>query len=321
MDFETVDLTATIAEMPPVDTQMGRAGLVNYANSDDVVVWIERQSTGLSLVQTAPRGAQGGAIGGSDRDMFPFKMVHLPIEEGIARDSILGRRQFGTINEMESYESKANELMVNGNLRFDLTEEMHRIDMLRGVVYDKDRTKVLHNFYDFFDIAENTFDFGVKSAGTKLLERSNKAVRAMRKEMGGLMANGFKAYCGSSFFDALVTHQDYEKIKVNTARAPELLDSVNSVRVGQIEFEEYTFEFGGTPALGEWECRIFPVGVPGMLLGRYGPATFESASGVQPRYAQMVPRARGTGVDVFMEANWIHINTRPRAVLNASAPA
>lgn len=321
MDFNTVDLTATIAEMPPVDTQMGRAGLVEYGNSDDIVVWIERKATSLSLIQTAARGAPGGAIGGSTRDLFPVKMVHLPIEEGIARDSILGRRKFGTNNEMESYEDKANELMANGNMRFDLTEEQHRIDMLRGVVFDADRTKELYNFYNFFDIAENVFDFGVKSSGTKLLERSHKAVRAMRKEMGGLVARGYKAYCGPSFFDALVTHGDYEKAKLNTARAPELLDSVNRARVGLIEFEEYTFEANGEPALSDWECRIFPVGVPGMLLGRYGPATFESASGVQPRYAQMVPRPRGTGVDVFMEANWLHINTRPRAVLNSTAPA
>ena len=116
MEFITKDITAAMLDQNPVDTQMGRANLVEYNTTEDTIVWLDRKGTTIQMVPPAPRGAPGEAIGGSDRDAVPFRLLSYPLTEHVSVDAVRGKRRFGTVNEMETFQEKVNEKLAIGNV-------------------------------------------------------------------------------------------------------------------------------------------------------------------------------------------------------------
>lgn len=319
MEFITKDITAAMLDQDPVDTQMGRANLVEYNTTEDTIVWLDRKGTTIQMVPPAPRGAPGEAIGDSDRDAVPFRLLSYPLTEHVSVDAVRGKRRFGTVNEMETFQEKVNEKLAIGNARYDLTDEVQRVNMLRGKQVDESGN-VLRDFFDVFGLTPQTFNFALDTGSTEIMAKVRQGVRLIQNELNGRMARGFICYVGSTAFDMLVTHKTYKESKLATPQAADLLTSVNQVKVGPVVFEEYTFRPNGQPMVGEYEMLLFPVGVQSMLLGRYGPATWEIDQPA-PRYAKQIADPKGTGVTIEMEAHSIHINTLPRCVVHGDARA
>ena len=315
------EMTAAINELPHLPTMLGDSGLFEYSGVSSLTVQIEKEGETLALVASAPRGASGAAIGRNSRNLRPFNLVHLPLDDRILADEVQGVRQFGTEGTLLPIEVKRNQVMQQGMRRLDLTLEFHRVNALKGIVYDADGTTVLHNFFTEFGVAQNVIDFALATAGTEVRAKCSQALDSIEDELGGTSYTSVEAWCGRAFWEALITHPKVKETYLNQAQAAQLRGNpTESVDFGGILWRKYRGAANGSQMIGTDDAYIVPKGVPGLLLGRFGPADYmETVNTIGlPIYAKGIPMANGKGIDIEMQSNPLHVLTRPRAVIKAT---
>jgi len=320
MDFSLETLTAAINEMPHQPTQLGDSGLFEYAGVATLTVDIEKKGYTLGIVNTAPRGASGELMGRTQRDLRTFRVPHLPLFDQVMADEVQGVRQFGTTDQPEPLEARINEVMGLGKARLDYTLEYHRVGALKGIVYDKDGS-VLYNFFNEFEVAQQTHDFNLDSGDTDVREECDIVLEKISDHLGGMTMTGAVAWCGKTFFRDLVGHPSVKQTYLNQAQAAELRTQLpDSVDVGGIIFRRYRGSVGGTAMIGDNDCYTVPTGVPQLLIGRFAPAPYnETVNTVGlPFYAKALEKRNGTGWDLEMQTNPLHVCTRPRAIIKGA---
>lgn len=317
MDFSLQTLTAAIIEMPHLPTQLGDSGLFTYAGVPTLTVDIEKQGNTLALVQTAPRGAPGQAMGRKGRNIRTFRLPHLPLNDQVLADEVQGVRAFGTTDEPEPLQRRVNEVMQLGVNRLDYTLEYHRMGALKGIVFDADGSE-LFNYFTEFDVAQNSMFFGLDSASTEVRAKCDEACDLIADELGGIMMTGVEAYAGKTFWRSLITHKTTKESYLGQAEAAQLRSAMpDTFDYGGINWKRYRGKVGSTPMVADDEAYIVPTGVPDLLIGRFAPANYnETVNTVGlPIYAKGIEKRNGTGWDLEMQSNPIHILTRPRAVI------
>lgn len=319
--FTLSEMTAAINQLPHVPTQLGDSGLFEYAGVSSLTVQVERQGQTLALVASRPRGAAGGPIGRNTRDLRPFNLVHLPLDDQILADEVQGVRSFGSEGTLTPLEQRRNQVMEHGMRRFDLTLEFHRVSALKGIVYDADGTTVLHDFFTEFGVSQNSLDFVLDNAATEVRAKCDEAVDLIEDELGGNPFSGMVAYCGRAFWKALITHKSVKETYLNTIQAATLRgDPTETFEFGGIRWIKYRGAALGQQMIAANDAYIVPTGVPGLLIGRFGPADYNETVNTigLPMYARGIPMRNNKGWDIEMQSNPIHILTRPRAVVRAS---
>jgi hypothetical protein len=320
MDFSLETLTAAINTMPHLPTQLGDSGLFTYAGVPTLSVDIERDGFALQVVGTAPRGAAGQAIGRKKRDTINFKIPHLPQEDAIMADEVQGVRAFGTTEQPEPLQNRMNEVLAIGSNNNDLTLEIHRVGALKGIVYDKDGA-VLYDFYNEFGVTQQTIDFELDVASTDVRSKCDQLLDLIADELGGMMMTGAIAFCGRDYYRAMHAHKSVKESYLATAAAADLRSQIpDSFDYGGVTWVKYRGAIGGVPMIANNEAYIVPTGVPDLLIGRFAPAPYSDTVNTigLPMYARAFEKRNGTGWDVEMQSNPIHINTRPRAILRAT---
>lgn len=321
MDFSLETLTAAINEIPHLPTQLGDSGLFEYDGVATLTVDVEKEGHTLSLVPTAVRGAPGSAIGRSSRNVRPFRLVHLPLADQILADEVQGVRAFGTTEQPEPLQARLNKVLQIGQQRMDYTLENMRVGALKGIVYDSDGSTVLHDFFTEFGVSQNTLDMVLDSAATEVRAKCDEALELIDDELGGAMMTGAVCYCGKDFWRTLITHKTVKESYLGQAEAAQLRGAMpNSFDFGGIEFRRYRGKVAGTAMIGDNDGYVVPTGVPGLLIGRYGPANYNETVNTMglPMYAKGIEKRNGTGWDIEMQSNPIHILTRPRAVIKVT---
>lgn len=320
MDFSLETLTAAINDVPHLPTQLGDSGLFEYAGVSTLTVAIEKKGHTLGIVSTAPRGSSGSAMGRAERDLRDFRIPHLPLFDQVMADEVQGVRQFGTTDQPEPLEARINEVMAIGKGRLTYTLEYHRVGALKGIVYDKDGS-VLYNFFTEFGVEQQTHDFNLDSGDTDVREESDTVLEKVNDELGGVASNGADAWCGKNFFRRLIAHDSVRDTYLGQAQAAELRAKVpDSVDIGGIVYRRYRGKVGSTPMIGDDDCYIVPTGVQGLLIGRFAPAPYnETVNTVGlPFYAKAIEKRNGTGWDLEMQTNPLHVCTRPRAIVKGT---
>lgn len=319
--FTLSEMTAAINALPHIPTQLGDSGLFEYAGVSTLVVQVERQGQTLALVASKPRGTAGSAIGRNTRDLRPFNLVHLPLEDSIMADEVQGVRAFGSEGTLTPLEQRRNEVMQHGMRRFDLTMEYHRIGALKGVVYDADGSTVLHDFFAEFGVSQQTLDFELDVTTTDVRLKCDTVINMIDDELGGNPYTGIVAYCGRTFWQSFIGHKSVKETYLNQAQAAQLRGNpTDSVDFGGITWVKYRGAANGQQMIGVNDCYIVPRGVPGLLIGRFGPANYNETVNTTglPMYARGIPKRNNTGWDIEMQSNPIHMLTRPRAVVKGS---
>ncbi len=320
MDFSLETLTAAINEMPHQPTQLGDSGLFEYAGVSTLDVKIEKKGYELSIVNTAARGASGDLMGRSRRDLLPFLIPHIPLFDQVMADEVQGVRQFGTTDQPEPLEAKINEVMALGKFRLDYTLEYHRVGALKGIVYDKDGT-VIYNLFNEFGVAQQTHDFNLDNGDTDVRKECSIVLEKISDHLGGVTMTGAVSWCGKDKFRALVTHPSVVKTYLNQAQAAELRGALpDTVDIGGILFRLYRGNVGGVSMIGDDESYTVPTGVSQLLIGRFAPAPYNETVNTPglPFYAKAIEKRNGTGWDLEMQTNPLHVCTRPRAIIKGT---
>lgn len=320
MDFSLETLTAAINEIPHKPTQLGDSGLFEYDGVATLTVAIEKKGQTLEIVSTAPRGASGSGMGRTERELRDFRIPHIPLFDQVMADEVQGVRQFGTTDQPEPLEARINEVMGLGKGRLDYTLEYHRVGALKGIVYDKDGS-VLYNFFNEFDVTQQTHDFNLDNEDTDVREQCDVALEKISDELGGVMMTGAVAWCGKAFYRALISHPSVKNTYLNQAQAAELRTALpDSVDIGGIVFRRYRGKVGGTAMIADDDCYTVPTGVSQLLIGRFAPAPYNETVNTKglPIYAKAIEKRNGTGWDLEMQSNPLHVCTRPRAIVKGT---
>lgn len=319
--FTLSEMTAAINELPHLPSMLGDDGLFEYAGVSTTTIQVEKQGQTLALVSSKPRGAAGSEIGRNNRNLRPFNLVHLPLDDRIMADEVQGVREFGTDGTLTPIEMRRNEVMQLGVRRFDLTMEYHRVGCLKGQVLDADGVTVLHDMFAEFGVTQNVIDFALDVTTTELRAKCNQTIDAIEDELGGTPWTGLVAYCGRTFWESLIVHKAVKETFLAQVQAAQLRGNpTESLDFGGILWKKYRGAANGSQMIGTNDAYVVPRGVPGLLLGRFGPANYWETVNTPglPLYAKGIPMPNNKGWDIEMQSNPIHLLTRPRAVIKVT---
>ncbi|MFM2054251.1 MAG: hypothetical protein RL456_2288 [Pseudomonadota bacterium] len=318
--FQLTTLTAALLDVPHLPSMLGDAGLFEYEGINTLTVEVEKEGSTLALVQTTARGAKGNSIARNSRNMRNFRVAHLQIDDAIRADEVQGVRLFGSENESTPLDVAINKIMRNSMRSIDLTMENHRLGAIKGQVLDADGA-VLVDLFTEFGVAQNTIDFVLDSGTTDVRLKCDDAINAIEDELGGLPYTGMTAWCGRTFWQSLIGHTSVKETYLGQAEAAQLRGNpTDTLDFGGIRWVKYRGAIGGTQMIGANDAYIVPQGVPGLLIGRFGPGDWIDTVNTigLPAYARGYVDEKGKGVDIEVQSNPLHLCTRPRAVLKAT---
>lgn len=327
--FQFLSLTEAVNNMPYVESRLGSLGLFSgfVEGTDTDTVVIDETEGQLQILTTLPRGADPEKAKKDPKAKSrAIKIPHLQFEDRIMASSFMGKRVPGT-NQLETVAKKVNDRyqwMLNHAVA--PTMEVHRLNALRGILLDSDGVTVIHDYFDFFEVTQQTHNFQFSSATLNVREQCHQVNRKIEDYLDGVPYTGTRALCGRTFFDALIKHPSVRDTYLNWQAAAELRGDIRKQGFifGDIMWEEYRGMRNLPNGLGivpDAEAIIFPEGVAGMYRTYYAPADFLETVGElgRPLYAKVAPDWKyNRWVDTLMESNPLHINVRPRAVIKAT---
>lgn len=322
MSFELAELTAALENTDYMPQLLGSLGLFSYRGIRGITAQIERRGTTLQLLETTARGAPGVPIGRSTRDMLPVNVCHIQADDTILADEVLGEREFGTEDQPSDIQMRLAEVLGIGRQAIEYTMEYHRVGALKGVVYDKNGTKVLADMYQIFGVEKNTDTLNLSSDSTKLRVKFDDFKDKIFDELGGISWAGVHAVAGKTAWKKFVDFKEVRSTYENTADAALLRSGLGeSYSYADITVRRYRGKgANGQPMIDDNKIYFYPVGVRDLFIGRFGCADYWDAVNQigLPLYAQGVWRTDNRGVDIEMQSNPLHLCTRPRAVLEVT---
>ena len=232
--FSVSSLTAAINEQQYLPGRLSSLGLFQEEGITTLTVQIEKDGDTLALVPAGERGTSGLVVGASKRTLIPFNTVHLPERFTIKADEIQGIRAFGTRSELQAVQDVVNARLLKARRQLDVTHEYQRMGALNGQILDADGKTVLLDLYQRFGVDKQSLKMGFATAGVKLRVKCMQALDKQEEALGSTTTSGSRAFCGKTFWEALVTHEDVEKTYTNTLQAAALRGDAREA-----------FEFGG----------------------------------------------------------------------------
>lgn len=324
--FSMMTLTALVNELPHQPTRLGELGIFEQRGMRTLNASIEKSKNVLSLVPVTPRGGPGPQGQRNERSLIQVPTVRLYKEDTIMADEIQDVRAFGSENDLLSLQDEINARNTTISNDIEVTVEYHRIGALKGIVYDASGG-VLLNLFDTFGVVAQTeiaFDLSAASPAAGVLRnKCNTVLRLIEDELGAATYSNVHAMCSSQFFDAFTAHAEFRAYQIGWPQASALAQRTarRSVEFGGITWEEYRGKVGGTSYVDDDKAHIFPLGVSGLFLTRYGPPEYFRLINTigLPRYSSLLldPTGRDAFVQPTVQTQILNLCTRPRVLIPA----
>ena len=318
--FNLSSLTAALVDVPHLPSQLGDAGIFEYSGIATLTVQIEKEGSTLALVQSSPRGGKGASVARRGRNLRSFVVPHIQLNDAILADEVAGVRQFGTESTLTPVDVAINRVVVDAMRNIDLTMEYHRINALKGILLDADGTTI-YNLFTEFGVSQNVLDMQLDQTTTDVRGMADTITNMIEDELGGLPNTGAVTWCGRTFWQSLITHKSVKETYLNQAQAAQLRGATtDDLDFGGIRWKKYRGAANGTRLIGDNDGYVQPLGVPGLLLGRFAPGDWLDTVNTigLPAYARPTIREDGKGVDIEIQSNPLHLLTRPRAVIKVT---
>lgn len=327
--FSVIRMTEAMREISYVPGRIGSLGLFQVENIDTLDVAIEKaDAEALILVPSSPRGAPGDTRDFAKRAMRKLSVPHFQRNDAIYADEVMQVRAFGSETAVQTLQGKLASKAAAHSQDFALTEEYHRLNVIKtGNLLDADGT-VLYNYAtEFGESLPAEIDFDLDNASPVdgiLRQRCTAVIRQIGTTLGGLPWRTIHAFCGDAFFDDLLKHKEVRDTYKNYADAATLRNAYiadgSSGSWGMFEFGGIFWENyrgGGPVSIDTDKCHIFPTGVPQFFKTIYAPADYiETVNRPGQRlYAKQWEMPNGKGVNVEFQMNALHYCTRPRALI------
>lgn len=328
--FSLMSLTTAMREVRYVPSRVSSLGLFQVETIDTLSVGIEKATEGeLILVPSSPRGGTGQTITDTKRSLRSLGVPHFQREDAIMADEIQGIRAFGTERAVETLQGKIGMKAARHSQHFALTEEYHRLNIIKGgQLLDADGS-VLYDYYtEFGESAPAAIDLDLDNASPApgaLRQKCADIYEWYGEQLDGLPFTGIRAFCDSTTFKALIAHPEVRETYMGYAAAASLRNGFanNGAQsnatglLGSFEFGDITWEWyrgGSNVGIAAGTCRFIPEGVPELFKTIYAPADYiETVNTMGQRlYAKQYRMLNDKGVQMEFQTNALHYCTRPR---------
>jgi hypothetical protein len=325
--FSLSSMTAAIEKMPSVPSYLGSLNLFTEEGVPTDTVTIESKDLVLSPITTSQRGTQPGMGTTEKAKLRSFSIPRIAKSDQVFAREIQGVRAFGTEGELLTAMRLIGQKQAKLLTEFALTEELHRLGALQGILLDADGS-TLYNFFTEFGIsqpAEIDFNLDAVSPVEGVLRSlvSDSVVRPIARALQSSWNPGVRiqALCGDTFYDQFVNHNDVRVTYKNWEAAQSLRSST--------AFESFTFagvdwvnykgtDDNSTVAISTTKVKFFVTGVPGLFRRINGPGEdFETVNTIGRRIYSMLVRdlQRNQWVQPEIYAYPLHMCTRPEILL------
>lgn len=318
--FGVVSLTTAINKLPYVPSKLGASGLFKQNSVPSTTVVIEEQRGKLMIIPTSARGTEPNVIGGKTRKAKSVLIPHIALSGAIKADDVQNIRAFGQETQLETVSNLVNEKLSDLRQAIELTHEWHRIGAIHGVVLDADGSTVIYNWFDEFGITESVlpFDFADTDQNAVKLQ-CHAIIREIEDALGMTPYKEIRAFCGSTFFDSLVTCPEVKAAYDRYQESMHLRESQarKEFTYAGITWEEYRGAVGNTKFVDDNTCRFYPTGVPDLFTTTFGPADWiETVNTMgKPVYSKQVNMKWDTGVEITAQSNPLVMCTRPAVLI------
>ena len=312
--FSLASLTAAVQKTPYQPGRIGAAGLFVEKPIATLDAFVEQYDGVLSLVPVSQRGGPASPMAHGARSVRSFRVPHVQKDDTITADEITGVRAFGSESELETLARVvANRLQPMRN-SVEYTLESHRLAAVMGNFYDAAGNA--KSLFTEFGVAQQTVNFALTTAATKVRQKCLAVQEAIEDALGGLDFSGVAVFCGKNFWAELIEHPLVKDTYLNTAQAAELRgDARNAFEFGSLAFERYR----GTSAVkvGDDDAYAVPLGVTDLFVTSFAPGDFVGAAGTlgQRLYARQWEAEGGKGIKLEVQSNPLNLCTRPAAVI------
>lgn len=323
--FKTTTLTESINKLPAVPGKVGAMGLFTEKGVRTTSVFVEYRAGRLVLVPDQSRNADGKSMGGGKRNGVTLTAAHLPLIGQVMPDEIQDVRAFGQEGTQDSLASQVqviNDKLTDLKNSIEATREFHRVGALRGQVLDADGSTVIRDLYEEFGVTKKTVNVALSNATTNVQKANLDAKRYAEKKVGGVVVRGWRALCGSDYFDAMVAHPKVQKAYEGYQAAQDRIggDMRSGFTFGGIEYIECSDEVDGKLFMPANVAQIFPV-AQGVFVTYNAPANYNEAVNTigQPYYAKAEARKMGKGWDIEGQSNPLTLCLYPEALVEQVA--
>jgi hypothetical protein len=318
--FSTVSLTDAILKRPYKPGRIGTLGLFRERGITTTTAVVEEKDGALSLIATTPRGGVPSTIGANKRTARSFLVPHLEREARIQADEVQNVRAFGSENTLEAVQTIVNERLTDLRAMHEVTLEHLRAGAIKGIILDSDGATPIYNLFTEFGLVQQTAAIAFTNAATDVRARAIAVQRLIETELGAEPVSGYRAFCGDTFFDALVGHA-----KVQTSlqyQESKLLrtDLRAGFEFGGITWENYRGRVGAVSFFPAAEAYVVPEGTS-LFATYFAPADFiETVNTVGlPVYAKIAyDEELQRWAKVHTQSNPLPICLRPRAVVKVT---
>lgn len=327
--FSVMRLTDALREIKYTPSRIGQMGLFQTTSIDTLDIAIEKdKEQNRMLVSASPRGGPGQTFDKSKRAVRMLKVPHFQVDDAIYADEVQQVRAFGQEVAVERLQQKIADRAAEASQFFALTEEYHRLNILKtGQLLDADGSVLFDYFTEFGESQQAVVDFDLDNASAAdgaLRKKCAGVIRQMAGILDGLPYTGIMALCGDAFFDDLIAHQEVRETYKGYADAASLrnayINAGNSGIYGSFEFGGITwmnYRGGQNVGIDTDKCHLVPSGVPGLFRTVYAPADYIETVNTpgQRLYGKQWEMQNGKGVNLEFQMNALHYCTRPRVLI------
>lgn len=316
---QVVDRTEAINLVTPTPTLIGSMGFFATKPVASNVVTFDVKADTFNILADKQRNTTGkNAMAPNVFDAKYLPIPHYPIENSLTYAELSGVRGFGIDTETSIESAVADELARQAE-RHDVHNEYLRAAMLlNGQVVTTNFGTI--NVYTEFGVTRPTEAINMTSGVlTGMLSATQKAKRGY-KATGQI--RGYVAFCGATFFNALINSAEVKAAYANSqANGNPLRNELGEVmagytvfRYGNIDFVLYTDEFtdgaGTVTVLNPAQAVLVPRAVIGNEW--YGPVSKLSGIGASgaKRFASTYRDPKDRYVDVESEQNTLVLVTQ-----------
>lgn len=317
-NFTLQDMTDTMQILPNRYDRVTRLGLFEPKALTVPQVLVEENNGVLALVQTSPWGAPAVQHKTGKRGTRTFTVPHMPYEDMLQAADVMGVRQFGTSDQLQSVAAVVSTKLDEMKTNIDQTLEFRQFSALRGKVTDADNSTIIDLFAEY---GVTQLSVNLNAAGATK-DKILSIKRSIEDSLKGDVMTGVHCLCSPEYFDALTEKADVKAAYDNYQAAQDRLggDMRSAFEYAGVVFEENRSQIGADRWLQSGEAIFFPLGTRNTFRNFMAPADFvETVNTIAlPYYAKQWITPDGRGVMIHMQANHLPICMRPAVLVKGT---
>lgn len=318
--FSLRELTDAINVIPNQYDLVGKLGIFRDAGVTVPSLQIEEKNGILNMLAPQVRGGPPPVNVSGKRKVRSFAVPHIPLQEAVLAQEVLGVRAFGTESDLQTVSGRLQEKLEDIRAKHDITREFMMAGALKGVLVGGDGATI-YNYFTEFGITQYTLDFALGTAGTDISGKCMAVKRNIEQNLKGETMSGIMVLCGDTWYDKFISHANVKEafkyfLNLNQTLAGDYRRGFSFSNLTFVNYTSSVTQSDGTTAttiIPLTEAYAFPLGTRNTFKTYNAPAGFvETVNTIGlPYYAKQERMEFDMGIKVHTEMNPLPICLRP----------